>query len=127
MKSRLRLCLAAIVLMAAPACTTKPAEPVAPAAPEAPQLIGRIASIPADRRFVLIQSYGRQTIKSGNILTTRGPEKRSANLLATGESLGQFAAADLQSGSVEIGDAVYSQHTPQAAQATQGEAISESP
>lgn len=117
MLSRIRLCLAAITLVAATACTpfksTKPAEPAAPTT-EAPQLIGRIASIPADQRFVLIQTYGRQTIKTGSILTTRGPEKRSANLLATGESLGQFTAADIQSGSVEIGDAVYSQHTPQA-------------
>jgi hypothetical protein len=128
MKSRIRLCLAAIVLMTAPACTTpKPAEPVALPAPEAPQLIGRIASIPADRRFVLIQTYGNQTIKSVTILTTRGPEKRSANLLATGESLGQFAAADLQSGSVEIGDAVYSQPSPQAVPPTPEPAPEEKP
>lgn len=111
--------------MAVPACTgfkaektaEKTAEPAAPPAPEAPQLIGRIASIPADQRFVLIQTYGSKTIQTGTILTTRGPQKRSANLLATGESLGQFTAADLQSGTVKIGDAVYSQHTPQAAQA----------
>lgn len=81
-------------------------------APQAPKLVGRIASIPADKRFVLIQSYGTWKTSQGALLTTRGPEERSANLLVTGESLGQFAAADLQSGTVEIGDAVYSQHTP---------------
>lgn len=79
---------------------------------EAPKLVGRIASIPADRKFVLIQSYGSWKIESGTILTTRGPEDRTANLLVTGEAMGQFAAADLQAGSVEIGDAVYSRHVP---------------
>jgi hypothetical protein len=78
----------------------------------APRLVGRIASIPPDKRFVLIQSYGTWKIGQGELLTTRGPEERSANLLVTGESLGQFAAADLQSGTVEIGDAVYSRHVP---------------
>jgi hypothetical protein len=81
-------------------------------AAEGPELIGRIASIPADRHFVLIQSYGSWKIEAGTILTTRGLEERTANLLVTGEKLGQFAAADIQSGSVEIGDAVYSQHLP---------------
>ena len=77
---------------------------------EGPKLVGRIASIPADKRFVLIQSYGKWTIESGQILTTRGPNERSANLRTTGETLGEFTAADLQSGAVEVGDAVYFQH-----------------
>ena len=85
---------------------------------EAPSLVGRIASIPPDKRFVLIQSYGGWKIESGTILTTRGPEERTANLLVTGESLGHFAAADLQSGAVEVGDAVYSQHSPVPVQST---------
>jgi hypothetical protein len=70
---------------------------------EGPKLVGRIASIPADRRFVLIQSYGKWTIENDRILTTRGPEDRTANLKTTGEILGEFAAADLQSGTVEVG------------------------
>ncbi len=77
---------------------------------EPPKLVGRIASIPQDKRFVLIQSYGKWTVETGAILTTRGPEERTANLLVTGETLGEFAAADLQSGLVEVGDAVYSRH-----------------
>ncbi len=85
------------------------------AKPQAPRLIGRIASIPADKRFVLIQSYGKWRVETGTTLTTRGPDERSANLLATGESLGEFAAADLQSGLVEVGDAVYSLHIPKPA------------
>lgn len=81
-------------------------------ADEGPQLVGRIATIPAEKKFVLIQSYGIWKIETGTILTTRGPDERSANLLVTGEAMGQFAAADLQSGTVEIGDAVYSRHVP---------------
>ena len=80
--------------------------------PNDPKSVGRIASIPADKRFVLIQSYGKWNVSTGTILTTRGPENRSANLLVTGESLGQFAAADLQSGLLDVGDAVYSRHIP---------------
>ncbi len=79
---------------------------------EGPKLVGRIASVPADKRFVLIQSYGKWEVESGRILTTRGLEDRTANLRTTGETLGEFAAADLQSGIVEVGDAVYSQHVP---------------
>jgi hypothetical protein len=77
---------------------------------EPPKLVGKIASVPADKRFVLIQSYGKWDIEAGRILTTRGAENRTANLRVTGEALGEFAAADVQSGPVEAGDAVYSQH-----------------
>jgi hypothetical protein len=90
----------------------KPATSPESKVPGAPKLIGRIASIPADKRFVLIQSYEMWTVEAGTILTTRGPDDRTANLRATGEILGQFAAADLQSGTVEVGDAVYSRHVP---------------
>ena len=72
-----------------------------------PRLVGRIASIPANREFVLIQAYGRWTVETGSILTTQGPEGRAANLLATGEKLGQYAAADIRTGTLEIGDGVY--------------------
>ena len=80
---------------------THPEPPVATAT-----LVGRVASIQPDRRFVLVQSYGKWQVATGSILITSGPDARSANLLATGESLDQFAAADLQSGTVEVGDAV---------------------
>ena len=92
-----------------------------------PKLVGVIASIPADRKFVLIQSYGKWKVETGTILTTRGAENRSANLLVTGETLGQFAAADLQSGSVERGDAVYSRHTPKPAETPAEEPPPEGP
>lgn len=79
---------------------------------QAPKLVGRIASIPADKKFALIQSYEAWKVETGSILTTRGSDGRTANLRVTGESMGQFAAADIQSGAVEIGDAVYSRHIP---------------
>jgi hypothetical protein len=115
------LCLPAFAL-ALPACSlfksNKPDSAENKPAAEGPELIGRIASIPADKHFVLIQSYGSWNIEAGTILTTRGLEERTSNLLVTGEKLGQFAAADIQSGSVEIGDAVYSQHVPKPAETT---------
>ncbi|MEO0018041.1 MAG: hypothetical protein RLZZ522_1324 [Verrucomicrobiota bacterium] len=78
-----------------------------PAITNAPRLIGRIGSVSADRRFVAIQSYGNWAVAAGTVLTTRGPDARTANLLVTGESLGRFAAADVQAGMIEVGDAVY--------------------
>jgi hypothetical protein len=112
MKSSLCLLFAAsfIVSSCAPTQPDKPTEKALKPVVEGPMLIGRIASIPADNRFVLIQSYGKWDVESGRILTTRGPDARTANLRTTGESLGEFVAADLQSGTVEVGDAVYSQH-----------------
>lgn len=96
-------------------CSATKTEPPKPEPPkkvvEQPKLVGRIASIPAGRRFVLIQRYSEWEVEVGRILTTRGTNQRSANLRVTGESLGEFAAADLQSGDVEVGDAVYLQHT----------------
>lgn len=91
------------------ACAEKPDEKPTEKAPEVsqPRLVGRVASIPADRRFALIQSYGKWSVETGSILTTQGPDGRAANLVATGEKLGQYAAADIRSGTLEIGDGVY--------------------
>lgn len=122
MKFLSRLWIGMLVVLALPACSLmhakKPAKPPAPPASEAPTLIGRIASIPADKRFVLIQSYSNGKIEAGTILTTRGLDERTANLVATGESLGQFTAADVQSGLPGVGDAVYSRHIPKPATPT---------
>jgi hypothetical protein len=100
------------VTAAMTACATKPDKPQPAKNNEGPKLVGRIASVPADKRFVLIQSYEKWNVGAGTVLTTRGDHERTANLLTTGETLGPFAAADVQSGTVEPGDAVYSQHTP---------------
>ncbi len=88
------------------------AEEKKPIIVSSPVIIGRIASKPADKRFVLVQTYAKSQLETGTILTTRGPQDRAANLRITGEKLGEFAAADLQSGTVEQGDAVYSQPAP---------------
>jgi hypothetical protein len=40
-------------------------------------------------------------------LYTYGPDGRTAALVTSGEKLGQFAAAEVSSGQVEIGDGVY--------------------
>jgi hypothetical protein len=106
-----------LACLALVSCATK--EPEEKPKAEPPCLVGRIASIPPDKRFVLIQSFSKWTAEPGTILTTRGADQRSANLLVTGEALGQFAAADLQSGQVELGDAVYSQHIPRPPTATE--------
>lgn len=70
------------------------------------EIVGRVASIPPGRDFVLIQSFGEWRVPAGTILTTRGADERSASLLVTGERLGQFAAADIRAGEVVVGDAV---------------------
>jgi hypothetical protein len=71
------------------------------------RLVGRIASIHKNPDFALIQSYGTWNVPTGAILATMGLEGRAANLKVTGEKTGQFAAADIQSGTLEIGDSVY--------------------
>ncbi len=71
-----------------------------------PQLVGRVASIPPGKSFLLIETFGEWRVADGAILITRGADERSANLLVTGERLGQFAAADIQAGQAQVGDAV---------------------
>jgi hypothetical protein len=89
-------------------CADKPAEIPAPKTKEEQaRLVGRIASIHKNPNFALIQSYGIWTIQTGAILATIGPDGRAANLKVTGEKTGQFAAADIQSGTLEIGDSVH--------------------
>jgi hypothetical protein len=90
-------------------CAKKPTEKPQEKAsdPNKPRLVGRIASISPDKKFALIQAYGTWNVETGKILASHGGNGRSANLLVTGEKLGQFAAADIQSGEIEIGDATY--------------------
>lgn len=78
-----------------------------PKAKEEARLVGRIASIQTSQNFVLIQSYCNWNTQTGAILATVGPNGRAANLKVTGEKIGQFAAADIKSGTLEVGDSVY--------------------
>ena len=71
------------------------------------KLVGRIASVSADKKFVTIQRYGAWEIAAGSILTTQGSDQRVANLRCSGEKLGQYAAADIQAGLPQTGDGVY--------------------
>lgn len=98
-------CGALAILLTACAGTEEPEEKK-PEPQGRPVIVGRVASIPPGNSFVLIQSYGDWTVADGTVLTTRGTEERAGNLLVTGEKLGQFAAADIQSGDVHVGDAV---------------------
>ncbi|HEX5791512.1 MAG TPA: hypothetical protein VFY13_10165 [Luteolibacter sp.] len=110
----LRLALVTCMMAAAcaPTATTPPTEVKKEEAP--PQAthewIGSISSVDRQQGFVLIRSQLSLTLPAGTVLTSSSPEgaePRRANLLLTGEALGNFAAADIQSGAVEIGDGVY--------------------
>ncbi|MGB6219406.1 hypothetical protein [Haloferula sp.] len=80
----------------------------APEAATAPKLVGRIASINAPQRFVLIEGYGEWKLGEGLLLSSfGGGNQRSGSLIASGERMGRFAAADWKSGQVEVGDLVY--------------------
>ena len=87
-------------------CESEPEEEKKPEPRGRVEIVGRIASVPPGRDFVLIQSFGDWKVRDGAILTTRGAGERSASLLVTGEKLGQFAAADIRAGEVAVGDAV---------------------
>ena len=70
------------------------------------RLAGRVEKVLDDSQFVLIRKYGRWSVLKGETVQSVG-EGRSANLLPTGEELGEHIAADIRSGSAEVGDAVY--------------------
>jgi hypothetical protein len=72
-----------------------------------PSLVGRVASVQEGSGFVLIESYGPWKVPDGGLLSGIGTEGRTSNLVATGEKLGQFSAADIRSGVAKVGDSVY--------------------
>ena len=72
-----------------------------------PRLVGRVASVQESSGFVLIESYGPWKVPDGGLLSGIGTEGRTSNLVATGEKLGQFSAADIRSGVAKVGDSVY--------------------
>ena len=78
---------------------------------ETTKLVARVQSRPGGKDFVLLEAYGKWTYADGVNLYSYGEGGRTAALVTSGEKLGQFVAADLKSGTVEIGDAVY--HRPQ--------------
>lgn len=70
------------------------------------RLAGRVDRVIGSSDFVLIRKYGKWAILSGEIVISQG-QGRTANLLPTGEELGEHVAADIRSGDVQVGDAVY--------------------
>ena len=70
------------------------------------RLSGRVYKVDEKSRYVLIRRYGPWHVGEGDVVDSRG-EGRTASLLPTGERLGEHVAADIRSGTVEIGDAVY--------------------
>ena len=73
----------------------------------APRLVGRVASIHESEGFVLIENFRSLTLGEGLLLSTRGEEGRASTLVVSGEKMGRYAAADLKSGTLEVGDEVY--------------------
>ena len=71
------------------------------------RLVARVASINKEAGYALIQRYGRLNVTDENILYTVSVDGKTSNLKVTGERLGQFIAADIVSGDLNIGDAVY--------------------
>ena len=69
------------------------------------QLVGIITSVNKD--FVLIQKYGAWNVPEGDIVFSRGENGQTANLAFSGETLGQFIAADIRSGTATLKDGVY--------------------
>ena len=70
-------------------------------------LIARVQSRPGDKDFVLLEALSKWTLDDGVHLYVYGENGRTATLVTSGERLGQFVAADVKAGKVEIGDAVY--------------------
>jgi hypothetical protein len=70
------------------------------------RLAGRVEKVIEKSDFVLIRKYGKWSVLDGETVFSKGLA-RTANLLPTGEELGEHVAADIRSGTVEAGDAVY--------------------
>jgi hypothetical protein len=96
-----------VLLMAACATKEKNADSPAKEQAEMMRLVARVQSRPGNKDFVLLEAYGKWTLEEGVHLYAYGSDGRTAILVTSGEKLGQFVAADIKSGQVDIGDAVY--------------------
>lgn len=91
------------------------------ASPTAVRLVGRVVSVHETEGFALVERLGAREFGRGLILSTTGPGGRTATLVASGEQLGRHAAADLKSGDVAAGDAVYARPLPEPEEPGEGE------
>lgn len=88
-------------------CGSSPEDEAQVSRPESEhRLAGRVQSVNEESRFVLIRRYGPWHVREDEVVECRGGD-RTANLLPTGEKLGEHIAADIRQGRVAVGDAVY--------------------
>ena len=71
------------------------------------RVAGRIEQVNESENYVLIRRYGPWRFDVSREVVVSFGEGRAGNLLPTGEKLGEHIAADIRSGSVGVGDAVY--------------------
>ena len=71
------------------------------------RLAGRVERVELESGYVLIRRYGPWRFDAAEEVAESRGENRTANLLPTGEKLGEHIAADIRSGEVQVGDAVY--------------------
>ena len=75
------------------------------------RMVARVSSVNKEAKYVLIQRFGRLVIPEDSVLYTLGShaaeDNNAASIKVTGERLGQFLAADIISGELNVGDTVY--------------------
>ncbi len=89
------------------------------------QVVGRIASVAKNDRFVLIQKYGPGLLPPNFLYQSQGADGRTASLRPSGERVRDFYAADLISGSPQKGDAVIAIANPKKEEKEEKETDSE--
>ena len=95
-----------LLLLLLPSCGLfNPPPEVTQSRPTA-RLSGRIYKVNMTEGYVLIRRYGPWLVGDDELVESRG-EGRTANLLPSGERLGEHVAADIRSGVAEVGDGVY--------------------
>jgi hypothetical protein len=71
------------------------------------RLAGRVERVERKSGYVLIRRFGAWRYNvTDEVVESHGMD-RTANLLPTEESLGEHVAADIRSGDVQVGDAVF--------------------
>ena len=95
-----------LILCLLPSCGSSPQKIEAEKPLQDIRLAGRVQRVNRSSGFVLIRRYGGWHVGDDEIVESRG-EGRTANLQPSGEKLGEHIAADVRSGEVEVGDAVY--------------------
>lgn len=101
----LLLCACGVLLLL-PSCGLFKKKPQVTLSHPKERISGRIYQVNQTEGYVLIRRYGPWRVGDEEIVESRG-EGRTANLLPSGERLGEHVAADIRSGEVKVGDGVY--------------------